>query len=84
MDGKLYHHILDTDTGYPVENDLTQVTIISPYSIDGDALSTACFVLDLADGMALAESLDGIEAIFVTENGQLHFTSGFGGELIFE
>lgn len=84
VDRKLYHHILDTDTGYPAENDLTQVTIISPYSIDGDALSTTCFVLGLADGMALAESLDGIEAIFVTEDGSLHFTSGFGGELTFE
>ena len=80
----LYHHILDTGTGYPAENDLTQVTIISPYSADGDALSTTCFVLGLTDGMALVESMGGIEAVFMTADGELHFTSGFGDELTFE
>lgn len=84
VDGKLYHHILDIGTGYPVENDLTQVTIISPYSIDGDALSTTCFVLGLTDGMALVESMGGIEAMFVTADGELHFSSGFGNELTFD
>ena len=45
VNGKLYHHILDTSTGYPVENHLYQVTIISDISMDGDALSTTCFSL---------------------------------------
>lgn len=46
VNGKLYHHILDTSTGYPVENHLYQVTIISDISMDGDALSTTCFSSD--------------------------------------
>ena len=37
VDGKLYHHILDTTTGYPVKNNLYSVTIISDSSCDGDA-----------------------------------------------
>src|SRR5699024_5039639 len=37
-DGIIFHHILDPDTGYPVNNDLDQVTIISDRSVDGDAL----------------------------------------------
>lgn len=84
VDNKLYHHILDVDTGYPVENDLTQVTIVSASSMDGDALSTACFALGLADGLALIESMDGMEAVFVTADGRLHFSSGFGDDLTFE
>jgi thiamine biosynthesis lipoprotein len=80
VDGKLYHHILDTSTGYPVENDLWQVTIISKKSMDGDALSTTCFALGLSDGMELIENTDGIEAIFVTDDGELHLSSGIGTE----
>lgn len=76
-DGQIYHHILDPGTGYPIQNGLTSVTILSDRSMDGDALSTTCFTLGLTDGLALAESLDGIEAMFVTEDFQMHCTSGW-------
>lgn len=78
VNGKMYHHILDTATGYPIENNLYQVTIISEKSIDGDALSTTCFALGLDDGMKLIEETDGIEAIFVTDEGEIHCSSGIG------
>ena len=42
IDDVLYHHILDPATGYPVENNLLSVTILSPLSVDGDGLSTTC------------------------------------------
>ncbi len=72
----LYHHILDPDTGYPYQNGLYEVTIISRDSADGDALSTACFALGPDDGMELVESLDGVEAVFVTSDQKLHMSSG--------
>lgn len=72
-DGNIYHHILDPATGYPVENDLLQVTILSDSSADGDALSTCCFALGLEEGRKLVESLDGIEAIFITKDYELHY-----------
>lgn len=74
--GKLYHHILDSHTGYPVENNLLQVTIISDSSMEGDALSTTCFVLGQEKGMELIESLEHIEAIFITDDYELHYSSG--------
>lgn len=74
-DGVIYHHILDPATGYPVQNDLDQVTIISDRSVDGDALSTTCFAMGLEDGMELIRSLDGVEAIFVTKDGEIHTSS---------
>ncbi len=80
---KIYHHILDLETGYPVENDMSSVTIISQSSCNGDALSTICFICGLEKGMELVESLDGIEAIFITKDGQLHFSSGFEKDIIF-
>ena len=72
-DGRIYHHILNPDTGYPYENNLLQVTIISDQSVDGDALSTCCFALGLKDGSKLIESLDNVQAIFVTNDYELHY-----------
>lgn len=72
-DGKIYHHILDPATGYPVENELLQVTILSESSVDGDALSTCCFALGLEEGSKLIDSLEDVEAIFVTEDYEIHY-----------
>ena len=74
--GVNYHHILNPSTGWPYENGLTQVTILSEQSVDGDGLSTACFALGLTGGMELAESLDGVYAVFITEDGALHYSNG--------
>ena len=60
---KLYHHILDTKTGYPVENGLNSVTVLTDRSVDGDALSTAFFCVGSEGAAALEEKLkeQGIE-----------------------
>lgn len=72
-DGIIYHHILDTDTGYPVRNNLLQVTIVSDSSVDGDALSTSCYTLGLEAGSELIKELDGIEAYFITDDYEIHY-----------
>ena len=79
QDGRLYHHILDTATGFPVANGLVAVTVVSDCSLDGDALSTGCFALGLEEGMALVESLEGMEAAFITEDLEIHLSSGLEG-----
>ncbi|AEF84867.1 ApbE family protein [Treponema primitia ZAS-2] len=75
-DGKRYHHILSTQDGYPVDNGLLSITVISGNSIDADALSTSLFVLGYEQGKILAESLDDTEAIFVFTDMSVHCTSG--------
>ena len=77
QDGKMYFHILDSATGYPVDTDLVGVTILSDQSVDGDGLSTACFILGLDKGMKLIESIPGTEAAFITKDEHLHYSSGF-------
>lgn len=76
QDDILYHHLLDPENGYPIQNNLLSVTILSGSSAVGDALSTSCFVLGLEDGMALVESLDNTEAVFITDDYALHCSSG--------
>lgn len=76
-DGKLYHHILDKNTGFPIKNNLTAVTIITASSTDADALSTTCFSLGLEKGLALLESLENTEGFFITETGEYYYTKGF-------
>lgn len=51
------------------------VTIISHESTTGDCLSTTCFVLGADKGMELIESLDGIEAIFMKNDGTKLYSS---------
>ncbi len=72
--GKRYHHLLDPHTGYPAENGLKSVTIISENGTLADALSTACFVLGREKGAKLAESF-GVQAVFLDEKGKV-FTVG--------
>lgn len=69
--GKRYHHILNPATGYPVDNGLLGVTIVSESGLLSDALSTACFVLGIEKGSALAAEY-GCTAIFVTADKKIH------------
>jgi thiamine biosynthesis lipoprotein len=78
-EGVRYHHILDPCTGYPARSGLLAVTVLSSNSLEGDALSTALFVMGLERGMKLVESLDGVEALFVTEDGGVVLSSGMKG-----
>lgn len=75
QDGKRYHHIMDSSTGYPADTGLISVTIISDSGFLSDALSTACFVMGLEDGMEYARK-KGVEAIFITDDKQVYITDG--------
>ena len=74
-DNKIYHHMLNPHTGYPFENNLNSVTIVSDESIICDALSTTTFGLGLDNGMKLIESLDNVDAIFITKDKKIYLSS---------
>ena len=71
--GIRYHHILNPKTGYPVQNGLASVTIVSDSGILSDALSTACFVMGKEEGKKLAEKY-GCQAVFVTDDKIIYTT----------
>jgi thiamine biosynthesis lipoprotein len=77
VDGKKYHHILDPRTGYPCENNLYSVTIITDSSLTADALSTTCFLLGFDKGMRLISQLDNVDGVFITNDNKIHYSKNF-------
>ena len=76
LNSRRYHHLLNPHTGMPQENHLLSVTILSDSSTDGDALSTVCFLLGPEKGLELIETLPETEAVFITDDYELHLSSG--------
>ncbi|MBC2436111.1 FAD:protein FMN transferase [Clostridium saccharobutylicum] len=80
-DGKRFHHILDPRTGYPSQSKIISATIISDNSIDGDGLSTGVYILGVDKAIDIIERMNGIEAIFITEDKKIYTTSGVSDEI---
>lgn len=74
--GKRYHHILDPDTGNPVENGLVAVSAVCASGLNADALSTALFVNGLNETSLMWLKSFNAEAVFVFEDGTVYFTDG--------
>lgn len=74
--GKIYHHILNPKTGYPTENNLLSVSIVSDNSFDADALSTSVYVMGLEKGMEFIEKMPEVEVMFITEDLEVYLSSG--------
>ena len=82
LEGVHYHHLLNPKTGWPEQNELASVTILSESSIEGDALATAAFILGTEKGLELIESLENTEAVFIARNREVTFSSGAKGYII--
>ncbi len=83
QNGKLYMHILNPATGFPADNNLSSVTIISDESADGDGLSTTCFLLGVEKAEKFIETLKDVEAIFITKDGKVITTPGINNKIKF-
>ncbi|MBQ1280878.1 MAG: FAD:protein FMN transferase [Oscillospiraceae bacterium] len=75
-DGVRYIHILDPQTGYPVDNDLASVTIVSADGLLADAYSTALYVMGFDAAVDFWREQSGFEAVFVLEDGAVFATEG--------
>ncbi len=76
VDGVRYHHIINPNTLMP-ENNFKSVSIIADDSGFADALSTALFSMTLDAGKTLVESLDGVEAMWITADDEKIYSDGF-------
>jgi thiamine biosynthesis lipoprotein len=71
--GKRYHHLMDTRTGYPVDNGLESVTVIAGSSMDADGFGLALFCMGRKAGLELGEKL-GLGVIMVDANHRIYAT----------
>lgn len=76
VNGKKYCHIIDPDTLMPAEYSAS-VSVICGDSALGDALSTTLFNMPVDEGMAMVESMDGVEAVWVDKEFNRTYSSGF-------
>lgn len=75
--GKMYQHILDPRTGYPVDNNISSVTIVTDRSIDADTMDTSLLIMGIEEGLKFAESTPNMEVMFITKDKKLYATEGF-------
>lgn len=74
--GVRYHHIIDKDTLSPSRY-FTSVSVIARDSALADSLSTALFCMPLEEGLALVNSLEGVEAMWVAPDYTVYESRGF-------
>lgn len=78
--GNRRSHLIDPKTGYPVSHNMVSVSVLAPSATQADALATAFMGMGHEKAMILAESLPGVEAMFVIggkEKLEMKFTGGF-------
>ncbi len=78
VNGINYHHIIDPETLMPGQRYMS-VSVVCKSSALADSLSTALFNMDIGEGLALVESLEDVEAMWMFENGDKSYSSGFEG-----
>jgi len=78
--GQRYSHLINPHTGYPA-SDCQSVTIIAERAFWADALATAVFVLGPSKGLALVETMNGVETLIVDHQGKVLMSSGFQSTL---
>jgi FAD:protein FMN transferase len=77
-DGVRHHHVLDPRTGTS-PREVRSVTILADDGLSSEGLSKTVFVLGVARGLQLIETLPGVDAVVVDAQGELHYSSGLLG-----
>lgn len=63
--GRIWTHVIDPRTGYPVENGVTSASVLADSTVFADGLATALMVMGPAKGIALVDRLDGVECLLI-------------------
>ncbi len=67
LNGRVYAHIIDPRTGFPVQNGVVSVSVIADNCGLADGLATALVVMGPEQGIALLNRLDGVEGLVIVK-----------------
>ncbi|MBQ5810652.1 MAG: FAD:protein FMN transferase [Clostridia bacterium] len=82
QDGITYHHIIDPATGYPAENDLLSVTIVSKSGVWCDAFSTALFVMGSEKAIQFWKNFEyDFDFVLITKSGEIIVSAPLSEEI---
>jgi thiamine biosynthesis lipoprotein len=70
------HHVFDPKTGRS-PTQLASVSVLASTATEADAVSTALMVLGRQQGAKLLATRPGVDAMFISKNGESFVTSGF-------
>jgi len=76
VDGVKYCHIIDGDTLMPADY-FVAVSIVASDSGVADALSTSVFNMPFEEGLIFVNSLKGVEAMWILNDGSIEYSDGF-------
>ncbi|MDO4743431.1 MAG: FAD:protein FMN transferase [bacterium] len=72
----LYHHILNTESGMPIDSIFDSVTVVCGSSTVADIMSTFCYTVGYEEACKEVEKMQDVEAVFIMNSGDISVTSG--------
>ena len=82
FEGKTYHHIFDSNTGYPMETAIASLTIVSEKSVDGEIWTTRLFGHPVATILEKLENVDGVYGLIITKEEQVYYSKELAERII--
>lgn len=76
QEGNIYHHILNPATGYPANNGIISSTVIAKDGTQGDALSTALYVMGTQQAIDYYKSDKTFDMVLLTDNNTVYVSQG--------
>lgn len=76
VDGKRYHHLLDSQTGFPFETRMASLTIVANQSLTCEIWTSRLFGLPISEALAVIEQHPELEGIIVDQENQVYLSSG--------
>lgn len=73
--GLLQHHIINPNTGLPVQTDVLRVTVVAPNVIEAEAAAKTAFILGKERGLAWLEAQPSFAGLMVMDSGEVFITS---------